>query len=241
MPFTNLKTLPLDRRRAGEALAALLNDYAKREDVVVLALPRGGIVIGVEIAKQLQAPLALMLVQKLALARKENVAIGAVASGGLRYVNRTITRELGITDEAIETAMHKASAELFLRQRMYTGAPGMPDLHDKVVVLADDGMISGSTMYLACCAVRRGGAREVIVAVPVISRISSAKLARAADRVVSVMELQQFEPLNGWYFSERPTDREAATTLNDFLSKRNVDPANGDPGEREKDPITASD
>lgn len=224
MAFTEQKSLPLDRRLAGRILAEKLTEYSGRKDVIVLALPRGGVSVGIGIAGQLRTPLAVILVQKLVVPN-QSAAIGAVASGGLRYVNRALTRELGITDEDIETAMHSAAREVLLREGFYNGGRNIPEMHDKVVVLADDGMISGSTMYLACCAVRHAGAREVIVAVPIVSRATSAKLAQVADRVLSVVELQQYEPLNGWYFAQRPTDRQAGTMVNQFIAQSNLDPA----------------
>ena len=233
MAFIDQKSLPLDRRQAGQSLAEKLTEYAGRKELVVLALPCGGVSVGIEIARQLRAPLAAILVAKLVLPETEGAAIGAVTNGGLRYINRTLTRELGITDEAIETAIHRAATELLLRERTYSQGPALPDLKEKIVILADDGMISGSTMYLACCAVRRAGAREVIVAVPVVSRTTREKLAQVANRLVSLVELREWEPLNGWYFAQRPTDRQAAKMLDEFVAQSNPDPVTGKDAEQE--------
>ena len=219
--------LPLhNRAEAGRALASELLPYAHRNDVVVLALPRGGVLIGVEIAATLQAPLAVLLVRKLFVPGHEEVPMGAVANGGLRYINRAITNVFHVPDDLIEHAIHLETLHLIQWERQYSQSSSIPDLAGKTVIIADDGIASGSTMFLACHAVRKAGAREVIVAVPILPLPTKVKLAEVALRVISLVELQQFEPFDHWYEDyQQPLDREACRILSEFQARQHAVPA----------------
>lgn len=219
--------LPLhDRTEAGRALANELLLYANRNDVVVLALPRGGVLVGVEIAAALRAPLAVLLVRKLFVPGHEEVPMGAVANGGLRYLNRAIANVFHVPEELIEQAIHLETLHLIQWERAYSQGSSIPNLEGKTVIIADDGVASGSTMFLACHAVRKAGAREVIVAVPILPLSTKVKLTEVALRVISLVELEQFEPFDHWYEDyQQPFDREACRILSEFQAQQHAVPA----------------
>jgi putative phosphoribosyl transferase len=215
-----------DRTEAGRALANELLPYANRDDVVVLALPRGGVLVGVEIAACLQAPLAVLLVRKLLVPGHEEVPMGAVANGGLRFINRAVSNAFHVPEELIEYAIHLETLHLIQWERVYSQGSCIPNLQGKTVIIADDGVSSGSTMFLACHAVRKAGAREVIVAVPILPLPTKVRLAEVALRVISLVELEQFEPFDHWYEEYRqPLDREACRILTQFHAQQHAVPA----------------
>ncbi len=159
-PFT-------DRREAGKVLASKLRQYAGRPDVVVLALPRGGVPVAFEVAEALEAPLDIFLVRKLGMPGHAEFAIGAIASGGVRVVNTEVVRWYGIPEQAIEQIAREEQAELERRDREYRQGRPLPDLSGHIVILVDDGLATGSTMRAAVQAVRQHHPARVIVAVPV--------------------------------------------------------------------------
>ena len=209
------------RQAAGRALALKLQAYAGRDDVIVLALPRGGVVVGIEVAAVLHAPLAVLLVRRLAVPGHEELALGAVTSGGLRYINHAVTEPLHITEEAIETAIHQGTRDLLGLECLYARGIGLPDLRDKIVVLTDDRLATGSSMLLACYAVRNAGARELIVAVPVSSRRASTPLFEVASQVITLAERKQFEEAEDWREDfDQPSDLDASRLLKEFLEQQ---------------------
>src|SRR5438309_3566121 len=173
-----------DRRDAGRLLAEKLAAYATRPDVLVLALPRGGVPVAYEIARRLGAPLDVFVVRKLGVPGHEELAMGALASGGVRVLNEDLIRELGIPEPVIEAATNREQNELDRRERAYRGTRPSPDLRGKTVVLVDDGLATGNTMRAAVEAVRAQHPERIIVAVPVAARASCEELAEVADEVL---------------------------------------------------------
>src|SRR5262249_1299227 len=146
-----------NRTEAGRQLAAKLKKYADRPDVLVLALPRGGVPVAFEVARALHAPLDLFLVRKLGLPGQEELAMGAIATGGVRVLNEELVRALGVSDDVLDTAVARELRELERRERSYRGDRPPPDVRGRTVILVDDGLATGSTMRAAVAALRRQG------------------------------------------------------------------------------------
>src|SRR2546428_13195965 len=173
-----------DRAEAGRVLAEKLKPLAGNPDVVVLALPRGGVPGAYEIARRLGAPLDVFVVRKLGVPGHEELAMGALASGGVRVLNEDLIRELGIPDRVVDAVTNREQNELDRRERAYRGTRPSPDLRGKTVVLVDDGLATGNTMRAAVAAVRAQHPDRVIVAVPVAAPPGRRELpAGAADGV----------------------------------------------------------
>jgi predicted phosphoribosyltransferase len=180
-----MMNLPLrDRRDAGRQLAALLGDLRHCNDVIVLGLPRGGVPVAYEVALALDAPLDVYIVRKLGVPGHEELAMGAIATGKVRVLNDEVVREIGISQATIDAVTAIEQQELQRRQRLYRGSEGPPDIRDRVVVLVDDGLATGTTMRSAVEAVRQLGPGEVIVAVPVGAPSVCRSFSEIADRVV---------------------------------------------------------
>jgi predicted phosphoribosyltransferase len=197
-----------DRREAGGRLAAHLAAYAGRPDVVVLALPRGGVPVASEVARALGAPLDVFLLRKLGVPFHRELAMGAIASGGVRVLNTAILEALGIPVEAVDAVAREEEAELARREREYRGDRAAPDVRGKVVILVDDGLATGATMRAAATALRRLGPARIVVAVPTASAEACADLAEAADEVVCAETPAPFLAVGAWYedFSETTDD-----------------------------------
>ena len=197
-----------DRREAGARLARRLTAYAGRPDVVVLALPRGGVPVASEVARELRAPLDVFLVRKLGVPFHRELAMGAIASGGVRVVNTAIVDALGIPTEAIDAVAREEATELARREREYRGDRPVPDVRGKVVILVDDGLATGATMRAAVTALRRLGPAGVVVAVPTASADACANMAEVADEVVCAETPEPFLAVGAWYedFSETTDD-----------------------------------
>ena len=173
-----------DRADAGRALAGLLQAYAGRDDVVVLALPRGGVVVGFELARELALPLDIYLVRKLGVPGREELAMGAIAGDGTRVLNRALIAYLGITDEEIaSTALHEGR-ELERREGAYRGGRAATEIRGRTVILVDDGLATGASMRVAVLAVRAREPERIIVAVPVGAKDVCETLRDLADEVV---------------------------------------------------------
>ena len=197
-----------DRTDAGRRLAAALRPYADDPGVIVLALPRGGVPVGYEVARGLGAPLDVFLVRKLGVPGREELAMGAIASGGVRVVNREVVRELGLAQRDLDEAAAHEADEMRRREEAYRDDRPAPDLRGKTVILVDDGLATGSTMRAAVAAVRRLGPSKVVVAVPVGAAETCREFRAIADDVVCVETPDPFFAVGGWYrdFSQTTGD-----------------------------------
>jgi predicted phosphoribosyltransferase len=197
-----------DRKEAGRVLADLLGEYAGRTDVIVLALPRGGLPVGYEVARRLSAPLDVFVVRKLGLPSQPELAIGAIASGGVRVLNRDVVEGLGVPQHVIETVAKREESELFRREQLYRGNRPVPELGGKTVILVDDGLATGSTMRSAAAAIKQQGPARLVVAVPVAARSTCEELEEAVDEVVCALTPFPFFAVGQWYrdFGETSDD-----------------------------------
>src|SRR5947207_10400925 len=156
-----------DRRDAGKFLAVKLADFANQPDVIVLGLARGGVPVAYEVAKRLHAPLDVFIVRKLGVPGFEELAAGAIASGGVRVLNEDVMRAIPYADVAIEAVTTKETAELQRREQIYREGRPSPELRDRIVILVEDGLATGATMRAAVKALRQRGAAKIVVDVPV--------------------------------------------------------------------------
>ena len=211
----NVSTQPFrDRVEAGELLAGLLADYRDRDDVVVLALPRGGVPVAREVARALGVPFDVYVVRKLGVPGHEELAMGAIATGGVRQINRDVVDALGIPGNVIDAVAEREQLELERREQTYRGNRGPLLLAGKIVILVDDGLATGSTMRAAVMAARQQQPARVIVAVPVGAPSTCADLATEADAVVCVRTPDPFVAVGLWYRDFTPTtDHEVRTLL----------------------------
>jgi len=175
-----------DRADAGRALAGHLRAYAGRDDVVVLALPRGGVVVGFELARELALPLDIYLVRKLGVPGREELAMGAIAGDGTRVLNSALIAHLGITDQEIASTAVQESRELERREDAYRGGRPAMEIRGRTVILVDDGLATGASMRVAALAVRARQPERIVVAVPVGAKDVCDMLRELADEVVCV-------------------------------------------------------
>jgi len=202
-----------DRRDAGRILASHLQKYAGRSDVIVLALPRGGVPVAYEVASALDAPLDVFLVRKLGTPGHRELAMGAIASGGVRVLNDDVVRWYGIPDAAIETVAREEAAELVRRERAYRDDRPAPDLTNRVVILVDDGLATGSTMRAAARAVRARHPSRVVIAVPVGARQTCSEVAAVADELICARMPEPFSAVGQWYLNFDQTDDDEVREL----------------------------
>ena len=203
-----------DRTDAGRRLAAALSSYAGRSDLLVLALPRGGVPIGYEVARALRAPLDVILVRKLGVPGHEELAMGAIASGGVRIVSQDVVASLGIPDWVIAAAAASEEHELARRAHVYRDELPSPRIAGRTVLLVDDGLATGSTMRAAAAAVRSQRPERVVVAVPAAPGETCRSLREEVDEVVCLSSPEPFVSVGGSYenFSQT-TDEEVRTLL----------------------------
>jgi len=203
-----------NRRDAGRELAPHLNPYAGRGDTLVLGLPRGGVPVAYEVARALGAPLDVFVVRKLGVPGRSELAMGAIASGGVRVINPGVIRALGIEDNEIEEVAVREQWELARQEQNFR--PGRPpaDVERRTVILVDDGLATGATMRAAVAALRRCKAGRIIVAVPVGSADTCADMKTVADEVICARTPEPFLAVGEWYadFSQT-TDEEVRYLL----------------------------
>ena len=192
-----------DRADAGVALAGLLGRYAGRDDVLVLGLPRGGVPVAYQVARALSAPLDVFLVRKLGVPGREELAMGAIASGGVRVVNRQLIDALGIPGAMVQRTVEAEALELERRERAYREDRPAPQVAGKVVLLVDDGLATGSTMRAAIAAVRRLDPARLVVAVPTAPAATCQELREEADEVVCASTPPRFRAV-GLSYREFP-------------------------------------
>jgi predicted phosphoribosyltransferase len=203
-----------DRTDAGQCLARLLGGYADRDDVLVLGLPRGGIPVAYEVAKALRARLEVFVVRKIGVPGRRELAMGAIATGGVLFRNEEVLRELHIRQAVFEEVVAEESAELHRREQAYRGHDAAPDLRGKIVILVDDGIATGSTMLAAVEAVNHQGPARLIIAAPAAAEQTCARLRPRVDEVVVTICDPDFQAVGQWYVDfYQTTDEEVAELL----------------------------
>jgi putative phosphoribosyl transferase len=203
-----------DRFDAGRHLAVALRPYAGRPNLLILALPRGGVPVGYEVAQALHAPLDVMLVRKLGVPGHEELAMGAIASGGIRVISQDVVRALGIPERAIATVAAQEERELERRERAYRGDRPAPEVRGRTVILIDDGLATGSTMRAAAAALKAQSPDQLVVAVPVAAEETCESLRHEVDEVICAVTPEPFLAVGQWYqdFSQI-TDEEVRELL----------------------------
>ncbi len=194
--------LPIeDRVTAGRALGEALKAYADREDVIVLALPRGGVPVAYEVAQAIGASLDLMLVRKLGTPGQEELAMGAIATGGARVLNKDIVRGLSISEETINKVAEQEQQELERRQLAYRGDRPLPELEGQCVILVDDGLATGATMRAAVAALKQQHPAHIVVAIPIAPADTVERLQHEVDEVICLEMPEPFMAIGRWYQS----------------------------------------
>jgi len=202
-----------DRKEAGSDLAESLRHYQGRRDVVVLGLPRGGVPIASEVARRLGASFDVFVVRKLGVPGHEELAMGAIASGGVRFANRDVVESLGISQTVMDSVALREQVELDRREHLYRGDRPALSLQNKTVILVDDGVATGSTMRAAIRAARQGNPARVVVAAPVGAPSACVELSQEADEVVCVRMPDPFVAVGLWYADFTPTSDEEVRAL----------------------------
>ncbi|HEY9609411.1 phosphoribosyltransferase [Allocoleopsis sp.] len=203
-----------DRRAAGQHLAGKLAAYANRPDVLVLALPRGGVPVAFEVAQALNTPLDVFLVRKLGVPGQEELAMGAIASGGVRVLNQDVVEAIHISEAIINQVAAKEEQELKRREHLYRNDRPVPNVHESIVILVDDGLATGATMRAAVKALRQQQPARLVVAVPISSPESCHELEAEVDEIICAMTPCPFHSVGYWYdnFSQT-TDEEVQDLL----------------------------
>src|ERR1700730_16404812 len=218
-----------DRREAGLLLAAKLAAYANHPDVVVLALPRGGVPVAYEIARALRAPLDVFVVRKLGVPGYEELAMGALATGGVRVLNDQVVRDLRIPDYVIDRVVAEEGEALVRRERVYRGGRPPLEVHGRTVILVDDGLATGATMRAAVKASRQHGPANIVVAVPTASPETCQELKAEVDEVVCAITPEPFYAVGYWYEDfTQTTDQEVRELLARAQHPKEMEPAVSD-------------
>jgi len=192
-------TLFKDRMDAGRRLASHLGKYAGRDDVVVLGLPRGGVPVAFEVARELHAPLDVFIVRKLGAPGQPELAMGAIASGGVRILNPEVVRWSGASEQAVERVTRSERAELERRETLYRGDREPPEVEGKTVILVDDGLATGASMKAALQALKPRKPAAVVVAVPTAAPETRAEFENEVDEIVCAHTPQPFGAVGAWY------------------------------------------
>ncbi len=203
-----------DRTEAGRALAHGLSRFRGHDDAVVIALPRGGVPVGFEVARELGLPLDVCVVRKLGVPGQEELAFGAIASGGVHVINEGVVVQLGLSAELVERVIAKEGIELKRRESLYRQFQASIHLAGKTVILVDDGLATGATMRAAIKSVKQQGAKFVLVAIPVAPCDTCRLLAQEAYDVLCLIEPENFASVGSWYGSfPQVTDDEVRLLL----------------------------
>jgi putative phosphoribosyl transferase len=204
-----------DRADAGRVLANALAGYAGRSDVIVLALPRGGVPVAYEVARSLGAPLDVFLVRKLGLPGHEELAMGAIASGGVRLLNKDVVDTYKVSNAQIESVAETEQRELERRERIYRDARPLPAIQGRTVILVDDGLATGATMRVAVLALREESPASIIVAVPVAAEETCEDFRGIVDDIICAETPAPFYAVGLWYEDfAQTTDEEVHELLN---------------------------
>ena len=202
-----------NRAEAGRLLAEKLENYVGRSDVVVLGLPRGGVPVAYEVAQRLGAPLDVFVVRKLGVPGFEELAAGAIASGGVRVLNEDVVRALPNADQLIESVTEKETVELERREQTYRDGRPAPELRDRVVILVDDGLATGATMRAAVAALRQRGVAKIVVAAPVGAPDTCRELEQEADETICAIAPEFFQAVGQYYEDFSQTSDEEVREL----------------------------
>lgn len=226
-----------NRREAGRILAEHVREQMDTADTVVLALPRGGVPVGFEVARALGAPLDVFVVRKLGVPQQPELAMGAIASGGVKIMNEAVVADLGITEKEIAAVADRETAELARREKSYRDNRPPIDVHGRVVILIDDGLATGSTMRAAIAAVRQRRPGRLVVAVPVGAKDTCTDLASEVDALICPLQPEALMAIGAWYedFSQT-TDEDvrkslAAAIREDFAHAAHHDRSERHPGQ----------
>jgi putative phosphoribosyl transferase len=209
-----------NRTDAGVVLAERLLEYAGLPDVLVLALPRGGVPVAFPLACALRAPLDVFLVRKLGVPGYEELALGAIATGGVRVLNDEVRREIDLPDDVIDALAEREALELSRRELRYRGERPLPGVRGRIVMLIDDGLDTGATMRAAVLALRQMDPAKLIVAVPVAAPETCEALRREADQVVCLATPDPFLAVGAWYDDFSQTSDEEVTALLEEARRR---------------------
>lgn len=207
-----------DREHAGRLLAERLREYSEDPSALVLGLPRGGVPVAFEVAQALDAPLDVFLVRKLGVPGHEELAMGAIASGGVRVLNEEVVRELGIDDPTLARAAAAEDAELERRERLYRGEGEPVEIRDRTVIVVDDGLATGSTMRAAAFAVRAHDPERIVVAVPVAAEQTCDEVRAEVDEIICALTPDPFQAVGVWYDDFRETTDDDVRELLDRAS-----------------------
>ncbi len=210
-----------NRAEAGEKLARKLTTYKNRDNILVLALPRGGVPVAFEIAKGLNLPLDVCVVRKLGVPERPELAMGAIALGGVRVINQDVVNWLNIPPQIIEEVTRKEQQELHRREQVYRGDRPFPHIYDQTIILVDDGIATGSTIRAAIAILDKQQAKKIIVAVPVAPPAVCQELRHEVDEIVCLSTPENLNSISLWYedFSQT-TDEEVCSLL--FLSQESL-------------------
>jgi putative phosphoribosyl transferase len=214
-----------NRAEAGRLLAEKLSKYAGRDDVIVLGLPRGGVPVAYEVARALGVPLDVFIVRKLGVPGFEELAVGAIASGGVRVLNEDVMRALPNVDEIIESVTAREAAEMERREKSYRDGRPAPELRDRTVILVDDGLATGATMRAAVKALRQRGAAKIVVAVPVGPPDTCREFEDVADETVCATAPEFFQAVGQYYEDFSQTTDDEVRELLARAAQENDEPA----------------
>lgn len=202
-----------DRRAAGQILADALKKYAENPNVLILALPRGGVPVAAEIARALHLPLDVFIVRKLGVPDYPELAMGAVASGDVIYLNSAILRQHAVSETALQKVIAAEQLRIQQREQLWHGGRALPALSDKTIILVDDGLATGATMQVAITALRRVHPARIIMAVPVGAHDTVQKLTPAVDEVVCPLQPIDLNAVGAWYVHFEQTEDSEVTQL----------------------------
>jgi predicted phosphoribosyltransferase len=203
-----MRTRFANRTEAGQILAKNLAAYAGRSGLIVMALPRGGVPVACEVAQKLRAPLEVFVVRKLGVPGQEELAMGAIATGGVRVINHQVVESMGIPDDVMDEVARREQIELERREHLYREGRAAANVRGRTILLVDDGIATGSTMYAAISALRQLGASRIVVAAPTCSSETLRQMRSKADEVITVFSPEEFRSVGEWYEDFRQTTDE---------------------------------
>ena len=208
-----------DRVQAGRVLASVLKGFTERRDIIVLGLPRGGVIVAAEVARTLGLPLDVFIVRKLGVPGREELAMGAIASGGSAVLNQNLISRLGIPTTAIDTVIDREYLELKRREDLYRSGKDKLDIADKTALVIDDGVATGASIVATISALRKLGAARIVIATPVVTADVAHALRYEADELISAVEPEDLDGVGLWYEDfHQTTDEEVLDALGSIRS-----------------------